>query len=55
MVILRYPKGKEWITGYSYEPWHYRFVGTEVAKIIYEEDITYEEFYANYVSAKEFK
>ena len=53
--IMRYPKGKEWITGYSYEPWHYRFVGTEVAKIIYEEDITYEEFYANYVSAKEFK
>ena len=53
--IMRYPKGKEWITGYSYEPWHYRFVGTEAAKIIYEENITYEEFYANYVSAKEFK
>lgn len=53
--ILRYPKGKEWITGYSYEPWHYRYVGTEVAKIIYEEDITYEEYYAKYISVNEFK
>lgn len=53
--ILRYQKGKEWITGYSYEPWHYRYVGEEVAKIIYEEGITYEEFYAQYIAAKEFK
>lgn len=53
--ILRYPQGKEWITGYSYEPWHYRFVGTEAAKIIYEEGITYEEFYAKYVSENEFR
>ena len=53
--IMRYPKGKEWITGYAYEPWHYRFVGTDSAKIIYEEGITYEEFYAKYVSVNEFK
>lgn len=53
--ILRYPKGKEWITGYSYEPWHYRFVGTEAAKIIYEEGITYEEFYAKYIDVNEFR
>ncbi len=53
--ILRYPKGKEWITGYSYEPWHYRYVGTDVAKIIYEEGITYEEFYAKYVDVSKFK
>lgn len=53
--ILRYPKGKEWITGYSYEPWHYRYVGTDVAKIIYEEGITYEEYYAKYVSVNEFR
>ncbi len=52
--ILRYPKGKEWITGYSYEPWHYRFVGTDAAKIIHEEGITYEEYYAKYVSVNEF-
>ena len=47
--ILRYPKGKEYITGYMYEPWHYRYVGTSVAKIIYEENITYEEYYATYI------
>ena len=52
--ILRYPKGKEWITGYSYEPWHYRYVGTEVAKIIHDEGITYEEFYAKYITKNEF-
>lgn len=53
--IMRYPKGKEWITGYSYEPWHYRYVGTEAAKVIYEEGITYEEYYLKYVSVNEFK
>ena len=53
--ILRYPKGKEWITGYAYEPWHYRYVGTDVAKIIYEEGITYEEYCAMYISVNEFR
>lgn len=53
--IMRYPKGKEWITGYSYEPWHYRYVGEDVAKIIYEEGITYEEYYAKYISVNEFR
>ncbi|MBQ2897736.1 MAG: D-alanyl-D-alanine carboxypeptidase family protein [Clostridia bacterium] len=53
--ILRYPKGKEWITGYSYEPWHYRYVGVDAAKIIYEEGITYEEYYAKYISQNEFR
>lgn len=53
--IMRYPKGKEWITGYSYEPWHYRYVGVDVAKIIYAEGITYEEYYAKYISVKEFQ
>ena len=47
--ILRYPKGKEFITGYMYEPWHYRYVGEEVAKFIYENDITYDEYYATYI------
>ena len=47
--ILRYPKGKEFITGYMYEPWHFRYVGEEVAKVIYEKDITYEEYYATYL------
>ena len=43
--ILRYPKGKEKITGFKYEPWHYRYVGTKVATIIYENNITLEEYY----------
>ena len=47
--ILRYPKGKEFITGYMYEPWHYRYVGKDVAKVIYEKNITYEEYYATYI------
>ena len=53
--ILRYMKGKEWITGYSYEPWHYRYVGVDVAKIIHDEGITYEEYYAKYISVNEFR
>lgn len=42
--ILRYPKGKENITGYSYEPWHIRYVGVEYAKDIYKKGITLEEY-----------
>ncbi|MGI6752005.1 MAG: M15 family metallopeptidase [Anaerovoracaceae bacterium] len=44
--ILRYPKGKESITGYVYEPWHIRYVGKDVAGEIYEKDITLEEYLA---------
>ena len=47
--ILRYPKDKEDITGYSYESWHYRYVGVEVATKIYEEKITFDEYYAYYL------
>lgn len=47
--ILRYPKGKEYMTGYIYEPWHYRYVGVDAAQKIYEENITFEEYYAYYV------
>lgn len=43
--IIRYPKGKEDITGYKYEPWHIRYVGVEIAKHIYEEELTLEEYY----------
>ena len=45
--ILRYPQGKEKITGFKYEPWHYRYVGEEVAKIIYENNWTLEEYLKN--------
>lgn len=42
--ILRYPKGKENITGFKYEPWHYRYIGIEIATEIYEKKITLEEY-----------
>ena len=42
--ILRYPKGKEKITGYQYEPWHYRYVGVAAAKEIQANGWTLEEF-----------
>ena len=42
--ILRYPEGKEDITGISYESWHFRYVGQEVAEYIMEEGITLEEY-----------
>lgn len=42
--IIRYPKGKEDITGYTYEPWHVRWVGTSAAKLIYDNGLTLEEF-----------
>ena len=42
--ILRYPEGKEEITGYSYEPWHIRYVGEEFAKELYEKGLTMEEW-----------
>ena len=46
--ILRYPEGKESITGYMYEPWHIRYVGKVVSKIIYENDLTLEEYLNNF-------
>ena len=42
--ILRYPKYKTDITGYMYEPWHYRYVGINIARYIYENNITLEEY-----------
>lgn len=42
--ILRYPADKTEITHTSYEPWHYRYVGTEAAKVIFEQSICLEEY-----------
>ncbi|MDU4934635.1 MAG: M15 family metallopeptidase [Peptostreptococcaceae bacterium] len=42
--ILRYPKGKEDITGKKFEPWHIRYVGEDIAKYIYENNLTLEEY-----------
>ena len=50
--ILRYPKGKEHITGYNYESWHYRYVGKELAAKVKESGLTYDEYYAYYCEYK---
>jgi glucan-binding repeat-containing protein len=45
--ILRYPNGKSEVTGIIYEPWHYRYVGVEMAKEIYDSGLTLEEYLEN--------
>ncbi len=47
--ILRYPEDKVEITGYMYEPWHYRFVGVEIATYMKEHNLTYEEYYYEFL------
>jgi D-alanyl-D-alanine carboxypeptidase len=44
--IIRYPEGKEDITGYKYEPWHLRYVGVDVAREIRDLGVTLEEYFA---------
>lgn len=45
--VLRYPRGSEHITGYMYEPWHWRYIGLAEATRFYESDfVTLEEFYS---------
>ncbi len=46
--VERYPEDKVFITGYGYEPWHYRYLGVDIATKMYEEDITYEEYLVKY-------
>ncbi|QAY67658.1 M15 family metallopeptidase [Paenibacillus protaetiae] len=43
--IIRYPEGKENITGYKYEPWHLRYVGEDLAKELDSKGETLEEYY----------
>lgn len=54
--ILRYPKGKEEITGYAYEPWHYRYIGVDYATEMYNIDVmlSFEEFF-NVEGGKEYR
>jgi len=42
---MRYPSDKTDITGYAYEPWHYRYVGTKLALELYASGQTLEEYY----------
>ncbi|MED5042087.1 D-alanyl-D-alanine carboxypeptidase family protein, partial [Geobacillus stearothermophilus] len=41
----RYPKGKEAVTGYKYEPWHLRYVGRKAAAVMKERGMTMEEYF----------
>lgn len=47
--ILRYTKDNEFITGYKDEPWHYRYVGVEVATYIQNNPMSYEEYYVRFL------
>ncbi len=42
--IIRYPKGKEDVTGYMYEPWHIRYLGVKTAKAVYKSGLCLEEY-----------
>lgn len=42
--IIRYPKSKESITGYKYEPWHIRYIGVEKAKSVHDSGLCLEEY-----------
>lgn len=42
--VVRYPQGKEHITGYMYEPWHLRYLGSELAATLYSSGLTLEEY-----------
>lgn len=46
--IMRYPDGKQEYTRIEYEPWHYRYVGVEHAKIIWDEKLCLEEYVEKY-------
>jgi len=43
--IIRYPEGKEHITGYQYEPWHVRYLGKELAEKVYNSGLCLEEYF----------
>lgn len=47
--ILRYPKYKENFTGYAYEAWHYRYLGKDIAKKVFDSGLTFDEYYAYYL------
>ena len=42
--VLRYPEGKKDITGLSFAPWHFRYVGIDLAKILHDQNLTLEEY-----------
>ena len=48
--ILRFPKKYENMTGFRSEPWHYRYVGEDIAEYIHENDMSYEEYWAMFLN-----
>jgi D-alanyl-D-alanine carboxypeptidase len=49
--ILRYPDGKQKITGYEFwEPWHLRYLGVELAIKVYNSGLSYDEYYVRYIA-----
>lgn len=50
--ILRYPEDKTEITGYTYESWHYRYVGKKIASYIKKHNITFDEYYVMFIENK---
>lgn len=46
--ILRYPQNKEFVTGYVFEDWHFRYLGVKLATKVYESNLTYDEYVARY-------
>lgn len=48
--ILRFTNKKMSYTGFRAEPWHYRYVGKKIAKYIYENNISYEEYYVQFLN-----
>lgn len=48
--IIRYPNGKEQITGYTSEPWHLRYLGVKLATAVYKSGLTYDEYYAKEIN-----
>lgn len=51
--IERYTESQEQVTGFSAEAWHYRYIGKDAAKVIHQENLTYEEYYAYYILNKQ--
>jgi D-alanyl-D-alanine carboxypeptidase len=50
--IIRYMKGKESLTGYSYEPWHIRYVGKEIAEEVYAGQMTLEQYFDDAIAVQ---
>jgi len=51
--IIRYPEGKEEITGYEYEPWHLRYIGVELATAVFDSGLSYDEYFTRFIDVEE--